>query len=376
MATESRIEGRCGARDGFAALPEARAEARAALSPEVWDFLEGGAGEEVTLRENRAAFGRWRFRPRYLSGIGEPEASSSFLGIELAMPVMTAPFGADRYFHPEGQRAVMRAAADFGVASMAPVASSFSLEQLAAAAPTAARIMQLHPVGREEDLLGLIERARDVGYDHICLTVDMPTAGWRERGLRNRFEFDLGAIRGNFDPALPPEQQEIFGELLNGGEPVWTWERLAVVAREFELPFIVKGVMTGDDATAAIDAGAAALIVSNHGARQLDGLPATLDQLPEVVAATAGRVPVGMDGGVRRGNDVLKALLLGAEVVLLGRLAAYGLAVAGEAGVRRVLELVHAELLTSMALLGAERIDELRQELIQPAPNLGPSVAP
>ncbi len=375
MAAEARIQGRRGARDGFEALSEIHAAARATLAPEVWDYLESGAGEELTLRENRTAFSRWRLRPRYLSGIGVPDTSSSFLGIELAMPVMTAPFGADRYFHPEGQCAVTRAAAGFGVASMAPEASSFSMERLAEGAPAAARVMQLHPVGAEEDLLRLVHRARDAGYDYICLTIDFPTAGWRERGPRNRFEFDFDAMRGNSDPALPPGQ-DVFAELLNGGGAVWTWERIAAAADAFDLPFIAKGVMTGEDATAAIEAGAAALIVSNHGGRQLDGLPATLDQLPEVVAAAAGQVPVGLDGGVRRGTDVLKALLLGAEVVLLGRLAAYGLTAAGEAGVRRVLELVHAELVTSMALLGVERIDDLRRESIQPGPAVEPPPAP
>jgi isopentenyl diphosphate isomerase/L-lactate dehydrogenase-like FMN-dependent dehydrogenase len=372
----ARIAAGSTARDGFEALSEIHEAARALLPREVWDYLESGAGEELTLRENRLAFSRWRFRPRHMGGIGRPDTSTSFMGIELAMPVMTAPFGADRYFHPEGQCAVLRAAAGFGIASMAPEASSFPLERLAEAAPAAARVMQLHPSGGEETVLGFTRRAEAAGYELLCLTLDAPAAGWRERGKRNRFAFDLNAIGGNFDLALPPEEQDVFGQLLDRGEPVWSWEQLARVGAKLPLPWIAKGVMTREDALAALDAGAVGLVVSNHGGRQLDGVPATLDQLPEIVEAVGGRVPIGIDGGIRRGTDILKALLLGADVVLLGRLAVYGLAGGGEAGVRRVLELLHAELVTSMALLGVDRIEGLKRSLIQPGPAVQPPPAP
>ena len=206
-----RIDGRRTARDGFATLSELRDGARARLSPEVWDYLESGAGEEQTLRDNRSAFSAWRLRPRYLNGNRRPDTSTRFLGIELAMPVMTAPFGADRYFDGEGQRAVVRAAAGFGIASMVPEASSFPLEQVAAAAPEAARIMQVHPTGDEDRFVAFAQRAADAGFELLCLTLDAPAAGWRERGMRNRFAFELEAIAGNNEPGIPYEDQDVFG---------------------------------------------------------------------------------------------------------------------------------------------------------------------
>jgi 4-hydroxymandelate oxidase len=244
------------------------------------------------------------------------------------------------------------------------------MEQLAGEAPGAARVMQLHPTGDEEHVLYLAERAMRAGYELLCFTLDAPTVGWRERGKRNRFAFDLNAVAGNFDPDVPLEQQDVFGQLFVRRELVWSWEKLASVATRLPLPFGVKGVLTREDAEAALETGAKCVVVSNHGARQLDAVPATLDQLPEVVDACAGRVPVALDGGVRRGTDVLMALALGADAVFIGRLAAYGLAASGQQGVRRVLELVHGELLTSMALLGVERVNQLDRGMVQAGPQI------
>ncbi len=365
--------------DRFATLSELRDAAREALSHEVWDYLESGAGEEQTLRDNRSAFASWRLRPRYLNGNGPPATRTSFLGIDLALPVMTAPFGADRYFHPEGQCAVVRAASRAGIASMVPEASSFPLERIRAAAPAAARVMQLHPTGPEAVFEALAYRAATAGFELLCLTLDAPTIGWRERGMRNRFAFDFALIGGNNPPGASAEEHDVFGALARG-EPVWTWDQLARVSERLPLPWVAKGVLTGADAESAVGAGAAGVIVSNHGGRQLDGVPGTLDQLPEVVEAVGGRVPVGLDGGVRRGTDVRKALALGAQVVLLGRAAAYGLTADGEDGVVRTLELLRDELATSLALIGCETVDELEPALLQraagrPAGDPAPGVA-
>jgi len=342
-------------------LSEVREAAQCALAHDVWDFLESGAGEEQTLADNIRAFGRWRFRPRVLTGIRAPDPSTSFFGIGLTMPVLTAPFGADRLFHPEGHCAVARANAEFGIASIVPEASSFSMEAIANAAPSAARIMQMHPWGTSDELLGRIERAAAAGYEFVCLTLDCPTGGWRERGMRNRLAFDYGAISGNYD-------LEALWTALQDGESMWSWDHLADVCSRTPLPCLAKGILTREDAEAAVQAGVAAIIVSNHGGRQLDGAPAALDQLPEVLAAVGDRVPVGVDGGIRRGTDILKALALGARIVLIGRLAAYGLAAAGEAGVGRVLRLLHGELVTSMTLLGCAEVSSLDRGMIQPAP--------
>lgn len=343
----------------LATLSDVRDAARRALPDDTWDFLEGGAGEEQTLADNIHAFARLRFRPRVLTGIGAPDPSTTFLGLDLRMPVMTAPVGADRYFHPEGHCAVARANAAFGIVSVVPEASSFSMEAVTEAAPAAARVMQLHPWGTNDDLLQRMERAAAAGYALVCLTLDCPTGGWRERSMRNRGVFDYSTLGGNYD-------LEGLWTALQEGDAMWSWDRLADVCARGPLPCFVKGILTREDAEAAVQAGATAIMVSNHGGRQLDGAPAALDQLPEVLAAVGDRVPIGLDGGIRRGTDVLKALALGAKVVLIGRLAAYGLAAAGEAGVARVLQLVHDELVTSMTLLGCGDVASLHPGLVQP----------
>lgn len=362
-----RIESATGPRDRFETLGEIRDAARAVLAPEVWDYMEGGSGEEQTLADNEEAFARWRFRPRVMSGAAPADTRTEFVGIELNMPVLTAPVGADRYFHADGYRAVVRAAAAAGIASIVPEASSYSLELLAADAPPAAKIMQFHPWGDDKAFVERAQRAAHAGYALLCLTLDAPVVGWRERGKRSRFTFDLEAIAGNFEPGFSAAEQDMLQRPAGRGCRVWTWTQLADVAERLPLPFLVKGILTGDDAHAAVDAGAAGVVVSNHGARQLDGAPATLDQLPEIAEAVAGRVPIALDGGIRRGTDVLKALALGAHVVLLGRLVARGLAAEGEAGVQRTFELLRAELETSMTLLGIDRVDQLRPSLLQPA---------
>jgi 4-hydroxymandelate oxidase len=347
----------------LATLSEVRDAAQRALPHDSWDFLESGAGQEETLADNIRAFARWRFRPRVLTGISAPDPATHFLGIDLTMPVLTAPFGADRLFHPDGHCAVARANAEFGIASIVPEASSFSMEAVADAAPSAARIMQMHPWGESDELLARIERAATAGYEFVCLTLDCPTGGWRERGMRNRLVFDYGAIAGNYD-------LESLWTALEDGATMWSWDQLAELCSRAPLPCLAKGILTREDAEAAVQAGVVAIIVSNHGGRQLDGAPAALDQLPEVLAAVRDRVPVGVDGGIRRGTDILKAVALGAQVVLIGRLAAYGLAAAGEAGVARVLQLLHGELITSMTLLGCADVASLQSGMIQPAPTV------
>jgi isopentenyl diphosphate isomerase/L-lactate dehydrogenase-like FMN-dependent dehydrogenase len=358
-----------GCHDGaprFAVLGEIAEAARENVAPPVWNFLEGGAGDELTLAENRRAFERWHFRPRVLSGIGPPETSTTFLGIPLTMPVLTAPFGADRLFHPDGHLAIARANARFGTAAFVPSASSYALEDVVAAAPAAARIFQVHAFGSEAPFVRLLERAKAAGFELICLTVDCPPRGWRERIMRDRFrpEWESELLRGNY-PADPPE---LLGHLEQIGRPLWTWAQVTELCSGVGLPWIAKGILTADDARAAVEAGAKGVVVSNHGGRQLDSAPAALDQLPEVVAEVGGEVAIALDSGVRRGTDILKALALGAEAVLIGRLAAMGLAADGEAGVYRVLELLHAELVTTMALVGRGTIASIDPSLLQPAP--------
>jgi 4-hydroxymandelate oxidase len=349
----------------FATVDELFAAARDRLDAATWDFLEGGAGEERTLAANRRAFARWSYRPRVMSGIAAPDTSTSFLGIGLAYPVLTSPFGAERLFHPDGHPAVARANAAAGVASIVPEAGSYALEEVAEAAPAAARMLQLHPMGRPENFRGMLARAEAAGYTSICLTVDCPTAGWRERNMRNRFNPDPEIITGNYRRAgFSPE--ELFDPLTDPAAPIWEWGRVAEEMAGTSLPFMAKGILTAEDARAAVDAGASAVLVSNHGGRQLDGAPAALDQLPEVAAEIGEEVEIALDSGIRRGSDIVTALALGADVVVLGRAAAMALAADGEAGVRRLHTLLREEMVTIMRLLGRGSVADLGPHVITP----------
>lgn len=342
----------------FATLDEVHTAALAALDPAVRDFLEGGAGAETTLRRNRSAFEQWAFVPRVMNGLPMPSTATTFLGIDLALPVLTAPFGADNLFHPDGQIAVARANQAAGTASIVPEAGSHPVEDVARAAPMAAAIGQFHPLGSEASFLKMRRRYEQAGYKALCLTCDCPTGGWRERNLRNRFSPDENAIGGNY-PAGSSEFGDVFGQLFDQSAPVWSWDKLGGLLADSPLPWMAKGIMTVDDAEAAVAAGASALLVSNHGGRQLDGQRSSLGVLPEIRDAVGPDVGIALDSGVRRGADIVKAVALGADVVVLGRLAAYGLATGGQAGVARVLELLAAEVTTILTLLGRGSITDL-----------------
>jgi 4-hydroxymandelate oxidase len=356
----------------FATLDEIVDRAREKLGPVVWDFLAGGAGDEDTLVANRAAFRRWTFRPKVFSGVTPPDTTTEFLGLRLAVPIVTAPFAGDLLYNGggdgEGFAAVSRACAEVGTVSIVPETTADSLEVLAAKAPAAARIFQLTPLGTEDDFVHLVRRAAAAGYAALCVTADVPVVGIRRRNARNRF-VALGALAlGNFAPEFGIDPARYFGHTHRLERPDWSWQQLADVyaAAGVTIPFLVKGIMTAEDARAAVNAGASAVYVSNHGGRQLDGLPATLDQLDEVAAEVGGEVPVVFDGGVSSGADVVKALALGADVVAIGRAAAVGLVAAGQAGVRRVLEILRHELETTMVLLGRPSIAALDRSTIQP----------
>jgi isopentenyl diphosphate isomerase/L-lactate dehydrogenase-like FMN-dependent dehydrogenase len=347
----------------FATLDEIHDAALAKLDPAVRDFLEGGAGDETTLRRNRRAFDRWAFQPRVMSGLPSPRTATRFLGVDLELPVLTAPFGGDGLFHPDGQVAVARANARAGTASIVPEAGTHSLEQIAAAAPGAAVFGQLHALGTDESFRKLMRRYQDAGYRGLCITCDSPIVGWRERNLRNRYMPDIARYGGgNFTSA--EEALGGLGWLLETEAQVWHWSKLGALVAQGSLPWIAKGIMTAHDAGAAVVAGASALVVSNHGGRQLDGQRASLDALPEIRAAVGPDIGIALDSGIRRGADIVKAIALGADVVLIGRLAAYGLAAGGEAGVSRVLELLRAEITTILTLLGRGSLADLSRDAL------------
>ncbi|GAA5078348.1 alpha-hydroxy acid oxidase [Nocardia iowensis] len=341
----------------FGTLDEIHRAARAVLPAAVFDFVEGGAGREITLRANRDAFDRWRILPDPMSGVANPSTRTSLLGRTLETPILTAPFGGDAMFHAEGHLAVARAVQRHGTLTIVPEAGSYSYEQIRAAAPDAAGIAQLHPFAHAPDVAERIYRA---GYAALCVTVDCPVGGFRTRNMANRFAPDMRQFGGNLtgrDGA--PGVAEVFGKLLKHGAAAWNWADLREAAALFQLPWIAKGVLTPDAAEQALAAGACAIVVSNHGGRQLDPAPASLDMLPRIRAAVGPELPILFDSGIRTGSDVFLALALGANAVVIGRAAIYGLAAAGEAGVSRVLELLTEELRTLMTLSGAATIDRI-----------------
>lgn len=345
----------------FATLGEIYACARDRLDADAWAVLDGGAGAEQSLRDNLAVLNRWSFRPKYMTGVTELVTNTTFLGIDLAFPVLTAPIGGDGLFHERGQCEIAVATAMAGIAPVVSEASRFSLETVAEASD-GPKIMQLHAWGEADEFLALAKRAQRAGYDALCVTIDCPTLGWRERLMTRRFETPAEQWSGNYNPIGTTAANR----LVSGYGSDWTWDTLAAARAAVDSPLLVKGILTAEDAEQAISAGVDGIVVSNHGGRQLDCLPATLVQLPEVVAAVRGRVPVAIDGGIRRGADVLKALALGADVVLVGRLTAMALAADGAAGVYRALKLLREEFERSMLLAGRRSLDELDRSVVQP----------
>lgn len=325
--------------------------ARAAIAADVWDYYEGGAGDERTLAENRRAFDRWMLRPRFLRGAGSPDTSTSVLGSALRFPVGVAPWAYQRLAHPDGELATARAAAAAGTVMVVSSTTESYLEDVAAASD-GPKWWQLYVAEDRGFTEAMLRRVVSAGYEGICWTVDFVVNGLRRRDTRSGFVMPIGVGASDylFDASI-------------------TWDDLGWIKdRAPGIPVIVKGLLTAEDAELAVQSGADAIVVSNHGGRQLDRSPAGLDALPEVAAQVAGRVPVLMDGGVRRGTDVLTALALGASAVLVARPTIWGLAAEGEAGVAGVLEILRAEFENAMALTGCRSVDEIGRALVTPTP--------
>lgn len=322
------------------------------LEAGVLGYYAGGAGDERTLRDNVAAFARRRLRPRVLVDVSEVSTSTTVLDAEVSMPVLVAPTALQRLAHPDGEPAMARAAAAAGtIFTLSTLATSRPAE-VAANAPPAPRWFQLYAFRDAAVTRALCDEAVGHGFDAVVLTVDAPRAGRRERDLRSGFavppEVDMPAVRAALGATACPTPAEFFSLV----DTSLTWRALERLADDLPLPVVLKGIQTAEDAELACDHGAAAVVVSNHGGRQLDGVAASLDLLPEVVDAVEGRLEVLVDGGVRRGSDVAVALALGARAVLVGRPALWGLVAGGEAGARHVLELLGEELRLALLLLG------------------------
>ena len=348
-------------------------EARAAevLEPGPFGYIAGGAGTEATVRANLDAFERRRLRPRMLGGHLERDLSVDVLGVRSPVPFLLAPIGVLSIAHPDAERAVARAAAATGVPMLLSSAASTSLEDVAAELNGAPAWFQLYWFSDREIAGSLVDRAAAAGYGAVVVTLDTLVLGWRPRDLRLGYlPFLHGEGLAQFfsDPVFrslldaPPEDDVLTASVRalslfsNLG---LTWNDLDWLRERTELPILVKGVLTAEDAQRALDHGVDGIVVSNHGGRQVDGAVAALDALVEVRDALGGDAPVLMDGGIRTGSDVLKALALGADAVLLGRPYAYALAVGGQAGVEAVLTQLAAEIDLTLALLGARSAREL-----------------
>lgn len=341
------------------------------LSKMAYDYYVSGAWDEVTLRDNRNAYQRYKLRPRMLRDVSQRDHHTILLGQPLSMPILVAPMAFQCLAHSDGEIATAKAATAMETTMVLSTLSTRSLEDIAEVCSHQPPWFQLY-IHRDRGITkALVQRAEAAGYQALCLTVDTPILGRRERDRRNQFTLPAGMDLANLASmahlTIPQVEGEsgLFAYILEQIDPSITWKDLEWLQSLTSLPVVVKGILRGDDAVKAVEHGAKAIIVSNHGGRQLDGAVATIDALSEVVTAVENRVEVLVDGGIRRGTDVLKALSLGAKAVLVGRPILWGLAVGGEAGVRHVLELLQDELDVAMALSGCATVQEIDRSLIE-----------
>lgn len=367
-------------------IEDLRRAAKRRLPRVVFDYIDGGADAEVTLRENCRSFERLTFRPRGAVDAGTPDLRTTVLGAELALPFVLAPIGSSRLFHARAEEVAARAAGAAGTAYTLSTFSGCLLEDVRAST-TGPVWYQLYLAGGRECATASIERARAAGYSALLVTIDTAVAGLRERDVRNGIaelltrkplrmapyvaQFALrplwlaGFFRDGGLMAFPNVVMPGGGPMLYADvgkaleQSMVTWQDLRWIRDIWDGPIVVKGVHTGEDARRAVAEGADAVVVSNHGGRQLDGVRASIDVLPEVVAAVNGRVEVLMDGGIRRGSDIVKAICLGARAVLVGRAYAYGLGAAGGPGVTRAVDILRADLVRTLKLLGCPAVSDL-----------------
>jgi len=372
-------------------IEDFRPIARQRVPQSVFDYLDGGAEGEVTLRENCRIFNDVTFRPRHAVALSDCNLCTSVLGFDLSLPILLAPVGYSRLMHPGGEVAAARAAGRAGIGYILSTISGHKLENVKVGS-TGPVFYQLYLMGGRGAAEAAITRARVAGFSALVVTIDTPVSGIRERDFRNGMKELISGGPLEKIPYLPQILSRpgwLISFLLDGGVPALpnvvvpgkgpmplvdvaaalaestvTWADLRWIRELWQGPIVVKGVLTADDARRAIDEGAAAISVSNHGGRQLDGVPASLRALPEVVEAVNGRIEVLMDGGIRRGTDIAKAICMGARAVLCGRAYAYGLAAGGEAGVDRAIEILRTDLDRTLRLLGCPSVAALDRSYV------------
>lgn len=329
--------------------------ARAKMDPVYWDYYEGGAEDEVTMRDTRSDYQSIRLRPRVLVDISTCDTSTTVLGTPVTMPILVAPTAFHKMAHPEGECATAQGAGAVGTLMLASTGATRSLEEIAQTA-TGPLWFQLYVYPSLEYAATLVHRAEAAGYKAIVLTVDMPVSGNREKWGRHNVSLPLpGIVEANFIGASRDDGRWV----------TLTWDSIDWLRTQTSLPILIKGILTAEDALLALAHGVSGIVVSNHGGRQLDGSVTSIQALPEIVAAVAGRCEVYVDGGIRRGTDVLKALAIGAHAVLVGRPILWGLAANGASGVQHVLEILAREFRIAMQLSGCPNISAIGPGLVK-----------
>lgn len=347
--------------DEWLTIPEIIEAARARLPKNAWDYSFGGAETETTLRRNRTAFDYVALRPRVLRGVRDRDTSTTFLGYPLALPVMLAPIGGPQNYHPDGALACAQAADQAGTIAFIGTLSSPSMEEVRAGS-RGPLMFQMYVRGGRDWMRALVRRVENAGYAGLCLTVDSAAYGRRERDLHKRY------FRG--DGGGQPNLMGLGGADGAGSRDFQadlTWDDVDWLRETTTLPLMLKGILSPEDAELAVQHGVSVVYVSNHGGRQLDHAPATLDVLPEIVQAVQGRAEVVVDSGFMRGTDVVKALAFGARAVLIGKLMAWALGAGGAAGVVRALEILKAEMLVTMANIGVRSVAEIGPDCVRPS---------
>ena len=343
--------------------------AQAKLPKVAYDYYASGANDEITLRENHAAYERIKLKPRVLRDISKRDLTTKVLGQEISMPIMVAPTAFHSMACPGGEVLTGKATSQANTLMILSTLSTRSIEDIRAEADGPAWF-QLYVYKDREATLSLVQRAQSAGCTAIALTVDAQIWGRRERDIKNRFRLPKGLSIKNL---MPAGREEMPKEVADSGlaayvswqfDPTLSWKDVDWLCSKTELPVLLKGVLHPEDARLAIENGAAGVIVSNHGARQLDTVPATIESLPEIVEVVDGKIEVYIDGGIRRGTDVLKAIALGAKAVGVGRPIIWGLAVGGEQGVKQVLDTLRREFELAMRLCGCTSVEEITKELI------------
>ncbi len=339
------------------------AEARQHMNAGLYDFVSGGAMDEQTLRGNQAAYAQLKLQHRVLCGIKQADLTTQLLGHSLSMPIITAPTGSQALTHPDGELAVRKATAEAGTLMTVATTATHSMESIKKAG-RGPLWFQLYLFKDEGLNAEVVERAERCGYNGIALTVDSPVFGKRERDIRNVYSLPTGLVYENLPHAGDSEGRTVSAFMNANWKQDLGWDDVNWLRKKTKMPILLKGVVHPQDAACAADHGVDGIWVSNHGGRQLDSAVATIEALPAIAKKVAGKLPVILDGGIRRGTDVIKALALGATAVAIGRPMLWGLAIAGQQGVAEVLNILRTELENVMALCGCATIDEITPDLI------------